>query len=460
MTPGFRVDVDEWKRSKTGLFVEVRNVTDSLQRLRADVFYQTNDKSMTNWIPAGMPGWYVMPQADNDLTQYGFSLQSDWQLGDSHYLIAGYEYNKDELDSVSPFGHKFGFNKPAGIMTIREYDGYQEMNAVYATMDTQLTDDFSVNYGVRYTCVDTQMKIEKTKGSPEPTTDRDSSDGKAVFNAGVMYTGIDNLTLRASYAQGYRHPILQELYIDSSMGGGNVKANPNLKPETSDNFELGARWNANGLNVDATLFYNMADNYIASREFWETIEIEGKPAQKLSGALMENVAKATTFGLELAASMDLQNGFEPYANITAMRRELEDINGWKTHDAGTPEFQARYGLRWAGETNSMNVRWDVYGITASDIKTTTRRKVTTKVPVTRHPGGGNKVDVWTGEYATRTIKHDGYTTFNMTAGIDFGAKRQYTIDAGIYNIFDEEYQLNGAIVEPGRHAAVKFNAVF
>lgn len=72
--------------------------------------------------------------------------------------------------------------------------------------------------------------------------------------------------MRASYAQGYRSPILQELYVDTAMGqaGGTTYANPDLKPETSDNFEIGARWSSAYVSADIAAFYSEADDYIAT----------------------------------------------------------------------------------------------------------------------------------------------------------------------------------------------------
>lgn len=120
------------------------------------------------------------------------------------------------------------------------YDGYQLQNAIFASMETYLPYDLTLNYGLRYTWVKTDMD-HVTSGRK---SHGDSSDGKAVFNAGIVWRESDNLSVRASYAQGFRTPILQELYVDTLMGsdsGVPTYANPNLKPETSDNFEIGAR---------------------------------------------------------------------------------------------------------------------------------------------------------------------------------------------------------------------------
>lgn len=91
----FFVDVPKWKRTKGAFFVESKNLTDNLVRLRADAFYQKTNKDMHNrvYMPQSMPQSMRMDNyAENELGQTGVSVQSDWQIGSRHYLIAGYEF--------------------------------------------------------------------------------------------------------------------------------------------------------------------------------------------------------------------------------------------------------------------------------------------------------------------------------------------------------------------------------
>lgn len=256
----FYVDIPEWKRSKGALFVDMKNLTDNLVRLRLDTFYQKTTKEMENLVqPAAMP-LSMQNWADNDLRQTGFSVQSDWQLGE-HYLVAGYEYSHDDLDAQSRF------TMAGGMMDTREsYDAKQETHSVYASAESPVTDEFTLNYGVRYTWVSGEATMkgqEHGMGGGAPYGEKnDASDGHAVFNLGAVWRVLDDVALRASWAQGYRYPTMQELYITTQMGGGIAYANPDLKPETSDNFEVGVRWESERVSLDAALFYNMADDYI------------------------------------------------------------------------------------------------------------------------------------------------------------------------------------------------------
>ncbi len=429
-TPYFAVDVPSWERTKVGVFTEARNVNKYLSKLRADAFYQRNDKEMVNTIymfrASDSNYGRLFPIADNKLDQYGFNLQSDWQLGANNLLIVGYEFNYDRLraDSDLVIDMKMPYMVMSYLSSSTNYKGYQMSNAVFANIENSLPADFTLNYGVRYTWVRSHVNItDNLAGAGIPTDDR--SDSKAVFNVGLVWRGLDDLAFRLNYAQGYKFPLLQNLYVDTSMGQTGVTySNQNLKPETSDNFEFGIRWAREGIKVDAAAFLNLADDYI-----------DALYNAALGADQYQNVAKAKTFGIELDASWKLgKTGIEPYAVFTWMRRQFKQ-DGFKTYDSGTPELFTRYGVRWSGNVQSFGVRTDVYARsqTASDYKTSDGSS-------DYHLGGA--------------------TTFNITGGVDFGPKKQYSLDVGLYNIFDKAWRQETSIYEPGRYFAAKLNASF
>ena len=238
------------------------------------------------------------------------------------------------------------------------------------------------------------------------------------------------MSLRASYAQGYRAPILQELYVDTAMGqnSGYTYANPDLKPETSDNFEIGARWASAYVSADIAAFYSEADDYIT------TLRVSDSEYR------YSNVAEAKTFGIELTSSVRIaETGFEPYLTATWMRRQFQNGDGFSTYDTATPEFMLRYGVRWSGMYAGVGLRTDVFA----------RSQTATEYD----DGIQNVTD-------SSSYRLGGYTTLNLTAGVDFGPKRQYSFDLGLYNIFDKGYQEQTSIYEPGRYFVAKLGARF
>ena len=463
----FFVDVPEWKRTKFGIFGEFKNINDTLVRLRTDAYYQKNTKKMQNHVAShggtmeynGIPiinaDAVVDNFADNDTDTLNFSTQADWQLNENNYLITGYEFSQDKLDATSDANINVsgdmvtgGPVKPLHVnpVTHKEYNGKQQQHSVFASMETTLWEDYVFNYGVRYTWIKGDMTSKESSVTTismmpgqemvsGPTKSKnDSSDGKAVFNFGVTYHGFENLALRANWAQGYRHPILQELYIDTSMGStdGITRANPDLKPETSDNFEIGLRYDNQRFMFDGAIFYSDADDYIT------TVPVAGSEDSQYS-----NMGKAKTLGLELTSSLKLGE-FEPYTVLTLLNRKYEE-NGLTSRKTGTPKVSARYGVRYNTEFKGADIRLDAYAVSQS---------------ATESDNLDTSINEETGQSNRAVTSFGGSTTFNLTGGVSFGPQKAYSLDAGFYNITDKAYKTSDAIYEAGRHFAVKLNAKF
>lgn len=64
---------------------------------------------------------------------------------------------------------------------------------------------------------------------------------KPIFRAGSNFKIHKATFLRASYGQGYRFPTITERYIKTGVGNFGVFPNPQLKPETSWNAEVGIK---------------------------------------------------------------------------------------------------------------------------------------------------------------------------------------------------------------------------
>lgn len=459
----FWVDMDPWERTKVALFAEAKNVTDWLPRLRFDAFWQETHKDFENWVhPNSGATMDVIqnPRSNNYIRSFGANLQADWQIGDNHYLITGYDFLYDKLDATSSNRgnidvHMTGpmANMMNGKLTSynnKDFAGLQVTHAVFAQMESKLPKDFTLNYGARYTWVNSS--ISKAEGykwgvssnqmspilgssyaGPEENVGKlgNTWDARPVFNASLMWQGIKDLTLRAGWSQGFRVPGLDERYIPSSMGGGTIEPNPSLTPEFSDNFEVGARYSAHGLNLDAVIFYSIANDYIHSRKI------------NSSTSQFVNVSTARTHGIEASISYDLPYGFTPYTNLTYMRRELdygEDFDDFKTYNSGSPTWHGRAGLRTKHEiAKNVELNGDFYARFASACKSESYDPSTKK--------------------HTETYYHP-WTTANASLGVSFGEEKQYNITGEVLNIFNEKYQINGAIYEPGVHANLKFSVSF
>ena len=174
MEPGyenFSVDVPKWQRDKVYAFAEAKNVTPWLSRVRFDAFWQKNEKEMTNNVDTD-PAITKMPlvvtnNADNRNKQLGSSLQMDWAIGDTHYLITGYDISYDTLKadtrasastsverilatgilaSAPPFAQQIAaasMAKSIPYTSTAYHEGDMLTNALYAQMESTLPADFT-----------------------------------------------------------------------------------------------------------------------------------------------------------------------------------------------------------------------------------------------------------------------------------------------------------------------------
>lgn len=424
----FYVHVPEWKRLKVGAFDEIRYVNKYLSKIRTDVFYQKATKYMDNHVGAFMgPGKFMINDnaADNTLKQFGASIQADWTLTDKLYLITGYDLSYEKLDAESTSFTRGNMGRPINMDKYLFYRGNLLTQALYASADYNVTDTVTLNFGTRHTYVRTDMKqadgysISSGKTSNIQQTTGKKTDGQFVFNAGVLWHPRNDLTLRAAWSQGFRVPLLQERYVDTTMGQTRTVrvGNPDLKPEKSNNFEIGARWVSGPATVDAAIFYNRVTDLITA-----------KPINKKTSMMM-NVAKSETIGMEFTGSYLLGNsGFEPHLAFALLHRTYKE-NGESTSKTGRPGFTATYGVKWAGDVNWGRARADLFARSSSSAEDSVNR-------------------------------YSGWTTLNLTGGFDFGPQNRYSINAGFYNILNKDYVTPFSFYEAGRYGEVKFVARF
>lgn len=75
---------------------------------------------------------------------------------------------------------------------------------------------------------------------------------KPIFRAGASLKIYQETYIRASFGQGFRFPSITERFIKTGVGNFGVFPNPNLKPESSWNAEIGIK---QGLKLGGVMGY-------------------------------------------------------------------------------------------------------------------------------------------------------------------------------------------------------------
>jgi hemoglobin/transferrin/lactoferrin receptor protein len=190
----------------------------------------------------------------------------------------------------------------------------------------------------------------------------------------------------------------------------NVRAvpNPDLKPEQSNGFELGTRWNSPALSFTASGYYNDYHDFIESK-----VNLGADPVTKVILFQSQNIASARIYGAEVSAIArlgewsHLANGW--LARLSAAYARGEDLERDQPLNSVDPAsgvaslgYDAASG-RWGGEL------------------------VTTVVAAKRRVDR-SRVDLYrTGSYAT----------LDMLGHVNLG--HGLWLDAGLFNLTDRAY---------------------
>jgi outer membrane receptor for ferrienterochelin and colicins len=155
-----------------------------------------------------------------------------------------------------------------------------------------------------------------------------------------VYNGIDNVTLKGGYGEGFKSPTLFQSSEDFSLvscgGRCTLVGNPDLKPQTSKTYELSAMYSGVDGYVQATGFFNDVKNLI-DRDLTPFFNGTSTIIQ------YENVDKVETKGVELEGSYEFSTNWSFTANATY----TDAVNKVDDEDiAYTPEWLANANLNW------------------------------------------------------------------------------------------------------------------
>lgn len=119
---------------------------------------------------------------------------------------------------------------------------------------------------------------------------------------GGVWRFAEGWSLFANYAHGFRAPPYGDVNVGFTniAAGYTVIANPDLKPETSDGYELGVRFSNDAFYAGLTSYYNDYQDFIES-----FVQVSRPPQTPLIVFQSQNVADARIYGAEFKAGVDL-----------------------------------------------------------------------------------------------------------------------------------------------------------
>ncbi|MDY0403305.1 TonB-dependent receptor [Sulfurovum sp.] len=255
-------------------------------------YEKRNTTSAREWEAMGYTSQSASAQngMDANVNLQVTELSALYMPHEAHLLTLGGEYREEQREaSVFAQGNTLTGKK----MTYR---------SAYMQDEWQASEALSLILGARYDTIST-------------------AENKSTFRIGGVYEFDPMAKLRFNFAQGYRVPDIREMYIHKQTPNGlQIGADIigyNLKPESTNAYEIGLGGHHEKLHYDIVLFYNDVSNMIAQ----VTGTYNGKAAYTF-----ENVADAYTGGLELSLKYDFTPNLKGSLYYTELQTENRETD--------------------------------------------------------------------------------------------------------------------------------------
>ncbi|OWL88608.1 TonB-dependent receptor domain-containing protein [Halopseudomonas aestusnigri] len=355
------------------------------------------------------------------------NTQASYFWGD-HVVTFGGQYKQEEF--VDETNGLLTSNIPGAVKSVDRW-----IAALYTEVDWALTDDLSVTTGLRY-------------------NDDELFGGELSPRLYGVYRLNPEWVIKGGVSTGYRQPTLSDATegFGRGTGGGGSPAphpraliigNPDLKPETSTNYEIGYVYDnaALGLNTSAMLFHTQYKDKIAEDRFCESPNGDrGDPATWTCGfggnnyyflSTRKNISEAVMQGVELTLDYRFQPNWNLSSSYTFTRSEQK-----------SGEFKGEPLNRQPRHMLNGLLEWDVNARLNAWLQGNYRSK--------------------TSDYMGRTSMSDGTPGSGF---VDIGAGYRLTdnvnVKAGLYNVANKEVTNDSyGVVLDGRRLTVGMTVDF
>lgn len=352
---------DQGKSASPAYYIEgkkTRNIRSTLtwditasQSLDLDLGYNKDERPFGMDTYAYYPAWNytAMGFSSQELERHsiGITHRGDWDWGKTN--VSASQENSEINDYDSDFDqpqHRILKEKNTNIKAYTNVDLWINKLVVGAEYNNQEVEDKASYKGNGKGEVATSslfFQDDITIIDPLTLTLGGRYDDHEVFGqnfspkAYVTYKMTDDVVLKGGYGAAFKAPSLAQLnknYSIVSCGGGcQLRGNPDLDPETSENYEIGFNITKPRWNLAATVFQNEVKDMI-SREV--TFDANDKPV----AAKWINLNHVKIKGAELDAEVKATNILSVDANATYL--DAKDQNGQRLQER--PRVQANANI--------------------------------------------------------------------------------------------------------------------
>lgn len=353
-------------------------------------------------------GNYQRYDVDSRRRDYGVLLSAGQRLGSFNTLTAGLEYKRGSIKGgdyyqTSPYDtvYNTGVINTFGLYVQDEHAFFDDRVRLIA--------------GLRFDRVGFSDGEFYSTSPWEVTPELEDNHWSELSpRLGLRFNLIDPLSFYLSYSHGFRASILDDLTRTGYMYVGPKVANPNLGPESVNNYEVGADWNITSrLKLSASGYYARGDDflyYVATGD-----ELYGRPVYR-----RENVTNVNLGGAEAELTYVPTSALRMMASYTFSHSKIATF-------AERPELENKF-LKYVPKHNvSGSIFW--------------KNKI-----VDVNVRGLYKTKQFSDDTNESII--DAYSTFDLQ--LSRQVLKHFTIALDIQDVFDNEHMETITDISPGR----------
>ncbi|WP_395945738.1 TonB-dependent receptor [Brevundimonas sp.] len=406
----------------------------------------------------------VMNPSNTNTHRYGVNSSLIWNLNDDHQLRAAYAFDWGRhrqtgdyalIDFSNPtaprYFDEFGgrddkehqiYNLDGFALQNRDRLSYAMLNQFSAEYRGNfLNDALTINVGVRapffkrelnQNCYTQNSSSNVLCTSQVPVDSTGANAGLVTFagsttqyirpyeatkkyddvlpNVGATYRFGEGHSVYGSYAESLSAPRTDSLYTVRLVGG--EITNPTVQPETSKNLEVGYRYNAPGLIVQAAAYQNKFNNRIVN-----TYD------EELGTFVDRNVGAVETIGFDASVGWEPIESLSLYASASFLDSELQD--NYVLNAAGlVAATKGKELVETPNESFGLRASYEFNDVFSAGIQ------------------GKYVGERWITDVNDQKV--DAYTVVDLDARFDFtalGFEGTY-LQFNVMNVFDEDYYVN------------------
>ncbi len=408
-TPGYlsQNDLDDYadKSNESVDFVYDGATPGGVFSWKARYFVGEDDNTSVDPVASNPDMWDDGIPFENNTDYQGAQAQLTWSPG-RYRLTAGVDWLSYDIEQdYDP------------VKT--EYD-----NPAYFLLGKAnfFADRLVLSGGVRYD--DFEVEVKEGQGGTESADDISPQ-------LGIAYLPVDNVKLRANYAQGFKMPSAQQLAAGFvSAFGIPYEGNPDLDPEKSETYEAGIDVYFGAFDSSLTYFRTNFEDKIVSLAGGGGVQT------------WDNLGEATLSGLEAECSYDLATVWnwswqiKPYFNVTYLT-EFEDEE--------------------TGEDLLYISEWNLsYGLMVSDYDGFSARLNFATI-------GEQDIEDFESGFPAPVIEKGGFTVADVSVEkriLDFGSYGGLSLRGEIHNLLDKDYAYVKGYPMPGRSFVIGVEYMF